>query len=222
MLEGQTIEEKTAYLVAIASIATADKSASQEELNYLAQLSDAAGLGEKEKQQVAAAAEDSSGQSLKPALDVLKNNDLKFSLIADLIAFAKADQSVAAQEKEHIASIAGYLNIDRQQLDVLNEYVDEAAAQPDQALGIAGSQGGLGGILDKFGLGQKMQNSGINIGSLTKGLMSFIGPMILGNLLNKGMRNRTGGGINQGGLGSILGGLGGGRGLGGLLSGLLK
>ncbi len=34
-----------------------------------------------------------------------------------------------------------------------------------------------------------MQNSGINMGSLTKGLIGFIAPMIMGKMLNKGLQS---------------------------------
>ena len=46
ILEGHTDREKGAYLGAIASIATADREASPEELEHMAQLCDAADLSE--------------------------------------------------------------------------------------------------------------------------------------------------------------------------------
>ncbi len=48
---------------------------------------------------MAYAAKETSGQSLKPALDILKSSELKYSLITDLIAFAESDNNVADQEK---------------------------------------------------------------------------------------------------------------------------
>ncbi|MBO9573173.1 MAG: hypothetical protein J7497_13360, partial [Chitinophagaceae bacterium] len=142
---------------------------------------------------------------------------------------AESDSNISEQEKQHIASIASYLGINAQQLDALSDYAREAAAQPAEAMGIGGLSGssGSGGILDQLGLGQKLQNSGINISSLTKGLIGIVGPMILGNMLNKRMRSsNTSSGMNPGGgLGSLIGSLSGGKGLsglGGLLSGFLK
>jgi uncharacterized tellurite resistance protein B-like protein len=230
ILEGYSSAEKAAYITAIASIATADQSASDQEVNYIGNLADAAGLNDNEKQQVFTAARDTSGAPLKSALDTLKASELKYSLVADLIAFAEADSNVAEQEKQHIASIAKYLEINADQLQALNEYVKEAAAQPADAMGIFGggsNASGAGGILENLGLGQKLQNSGINIGSLAKGLISFVGPMIMGNMLNKGMQNKGAtAGLNQsGGLGSLIGSLSGGKGFGGIggfLTNLLK
>jgi len=223
ILEGYSSKEKTAYIIAIASIATADQSASDQELAYLTNLADSAGLSESEKNEVAYAAKETSGQSLKPALDILKSSELKYSLITDLIAFAESDSNVAQQEKQHIASIADYLGINADQLSLLNEYVQETANsnQPAEAMGIAGS-GGLGGMLGNLGLGDKLQKSGINIGSLTKGLIGIVGPMIMSKMLNKGLQGSNAPGSVNGGLGSLLGGLTGGKGIGGLLSGFLK
>jgi uncharacterized tellurite resistance protein B-like protein len=230
ILEGYTSLERAAYITAIASIATADQSASEQEEAYIGNLADAAGLKDNEKQQVFTAARETSGASLKNALDILKTSELKYSLVADLIAFAEADSNVAGQEKQHIASIASYLQINADQLQALNEYVKEAATQPADAMGIFGGNSntsGAGGILENLGLGQKLQNSGINIGSLAKGLISFVGPMIMGNMLNKGMQGRGAtAGLNQGGgLGSLISSLSGGKGfsgIGGFLGKLLK
>jgi uncharacterized tellurite resistance protein B-like protein len=222
ILEGYSSQEKKAYIIAIASIATADQSASDQEMNYLANLANASGLSEEEKNEMVYAAKETSGQSLKPALDILKSSELKYSLITDLIAFAESDNNVAEQEKKHISSIANYLEISDEQVTLLNQYVKETANQPAEAMGISGA-GGLGGILDNFGLGDKLKNSGINMGSLTKGLIGFIGPMIMGKMLNKGLQGtNASSSLGQGGLGSLLGGLSGGKGIGGLLSGFLK
>jgi uncharacterized tellurite resistance protein B-like protein len=230
ILEGFSSTEKAAYITAIASIATADQSASAQEMQYLGDLADTVGLSDAEKQQVTVAATETSGESLKKALDVLKTSELKYSLVADLIAFAESDNNVVEQEKKHIASVASYLDISADQLQALNEYVQEAASQPAEAMGFLGGGqegGGIGGILDNLGLGQKLQNSGINIGSLSKGLMSFIGPMVLGKMLNKGMQSPGGasGALGGGNLSSIIGSITGGQGfgkIGGFLSNLLK
>ncbi|MET0244745.1 MAG: TerB family tellurite resistance protein [Flavitalea sp.] len=235
ILEGYSTEEKTAYITAIASIATADSSASDLEAEYLANLGEAAGLEEPEQQKIIAAAQDTTGEGLKSSLDSLKASELRFSLIADLIAFAKSDNNFVEAEKEHIAAIANYLGVNDQQLEALNEYVQEAATQPAETLGFSGAQAtgdasGAASMLGGLGIGNKLQSSGINIGSLTKGLISFIGPMILGNMLNKGLQGKSGataggGGLSDllgsGGLGGLLGGSGksGGGGLGDLLGG---
>lgn len=250
LLEGHSTADKTAYLIAIASIATADHSASDNEVEYLMNLADSAGLNDDERNSVAEAARDASGNQLRGALDHLKSGDLKYSLVADLIAFAQADSNLAPEEKQHIAGIANYLGIDANQFKNLNEYVQVAAEEP-ASLGLMDEAGAMDerqGFLGDRGLGQRLSGSGINLGSLTKGLIGFVGPMILGSLLSRGMQSNPrsggtpgggglggmlggsgglGGMLGSGGLGGILGNLTGGRGLsgsglGGLLSGLFR
>jgi uncharacterized tellurite resistance protein B-like protein len=227
LLDGHTPAEKTAYITAIASIATADNSASDTEISYLMDLADHAGLTEQDKQVVAVAAKDTTDSALRQSLDTLKTSELRFSLVADLIAFAESDNNLAPEEKQHIAGVADYLGIDKSQLEALNDFVKQSANQPAAEMVAAGGlPSGTQGLLDKLGIGDKLQSAGINLGSLTKGLMSFVGPMIIGNLISKGL-NRTGGTATagQGGISNLLGGLTGGRGLsgiGGFLSNLLK
>ncbi len=174
------------------------------------------------------AALDTTGSRLKPALDILKSSELRYSLVTDLIAFAESDSNLAPEEKEHIADVAQYLGIDAQQLNALNTYVQHAASQPQEAFAAAAPASG-GGLLDSLGIGDKLQSSGINMGSVARGLLSFVGPMIIGNLvsrgLNRGSASHNAGMGGLGNLGSLLGGLTGGRGMsgmGGLLSGLLR
>ena len=93
VLEGYSDQEKGAYLGAVASIATADRSASEEEMQYIVALCDAADISEQQKEAVIRAASELSGDELKKCLDILKNSELKYSLVTDIIAFAKADNN---------------------------------------------------------------------------------------------------------------------------------
>ncbi len=228
ILAGSSAAEKTAYLTAIASIAAADNSASETELSYLSGLADHAGLSASEKAIVLRAALDTTGSTLKAALDVLKSNELRFSLVADLIAFAESDNNLASEEKEQIATVAQYLGINAEQLQALSEYVGQSAQQPAEVFASTGSLGG-NGLLDSLGIGDKLKSSGINAGGLAKGLLSFVGPMIIGNLVSKGL-NKGGATSNAGlgglgNIGSLVGSLTGGKGLsgvGGFLSNLFK
>lgn len=220
ILTGASQEEKRAYIAAIASIATADNVASENEINYLVDLGKHAGLSEDDQAYVKEAAMDPSGGQLRDSLDVLKSSELRFSLVTDLIAFAESDQQLAGEEKTHISSVANYLGVDAKQVEMLQEYVQYAASNPINQFS-SGDQ--AGGLMDK------LKGSGIDMGMLTKGLISFVGPMILGNLVSKGMNKggKTGnaglGGLGD--LGSLVSGLTGGKGMsgiGGFLSNLLK
>lgn len=218
ILKNYSDMEKGAYLGAIASIATADHSATEEELEYLVALADSAELSDEQRQVVERAATELSPDELKRCLDILKTSELRFSLIADLISFAQADDNYSEDEKANIENIAQQLNINQQQFSLLDEFAQKTNDQNVQQQLAATGDAGDSGFLSQLGLGGlegKFKNSGINI----KSLLSVAGPIILGSLLSRGMRGRGGGGGLLGGLGGgLLGGLGGGL-LGGGRSG---
>jgi uncharacterized tellurite resistance protein B-like protein len=214
ILEGHSDLEKGAYLGAIASIATADREASEEELGYIEQLCDAAKLSTEQKQLVLQAATQLSGEELNHCLDVLKKSDLKYSLVTDLIAFAKSDNNYSREEEQNVQKIAQYLGVDQKQFSLLDQFAQKAASTDLPSEEISKPS-----FLSSLGLQDKMQNAGINTGSLFKGLLSFAGPMILGGLLSGAMNRRSGSGGGfmpggGGGLGSLIGMLSGGRGFG--------
>ena len=111
ILEGASDVEKGAYLGAIASIATADREASDEEVEYLTQLADAANLQHEQKDAVIKAARHISDEDLKHCLDVLKTSDLRYSLVTDLIAFAKSDNDYSEEEQKTVEKMAKYLGV---------------------------------------------------------------------------------------------------------------
>jgi len=205
--------EKGAYLGAISSIATADRAASDEEMEYIMALAESAELSDEQKKAVSRAATELTGQELKKCLDILKNSDLKFSLVTDVISFAEADKNYTDEEKANVEKIALYLGINQQQFSLLDQFVKKTAeVKPDTEEVTQPS------FLSKLGLDEKLKKSGININSLTKGLLGIAGPIILANLLT-GRRNKgMGSSLNPfgmgsgGGLGSIISMLSGGRG----------
>jgi uncharacterized tellurite resistance protein B-like protein len=217
ILEGHTDIEKTAYLGAIASIATADRQATEEELAYISGLCNAAGLNADQTTTVQNAATDLSGKELEKNLEVLKNSNLKFSLVADLMTFAKSDNNYSEEEDESIHKIAEYLGVDQHQFSLLDQFADKATNTD-----IDTTQNNPQQILNGSGIKDKLENAGINSSSLLKGLISIAAPMILSRVFSRGMGRSTGastsgglgGLLGGGGLGSLIGMLSGGRGLG--------
>jgi uncharacterized tellurite resistance protein B-like protein len=207
--------EKGAYISAISSIATADHSASEEEMEYIMALADSAELSSEQKLAVHRAATELTGQELKKCLDILKNSDLKFSLVTDLMSFAEADKKYSDEEKANVEKISHYLGINEQQFNLLDQFVKKTAETQPEPEEIHKPS-----FLSKLGLDQKFQNSGINMGSLTKGLLGVAGPIILANLMRGRQSRGVGSSLNPfslgggtgGGLGSIISMLSGGRG----------
>jgi uncharacterized tellurite resistance protein B-like protein len=214
-LQGHSDIEKGAYLGAIASIATADRTASEEEMQYLSDLCDAAGLSEQQSQVVAQAATELKGTELTRCLDTLKNSDLKYSLVTDLMAFARADKDYNEEEQETISEMAEYLGVNQHQFSLLNQFTEKVATTPAP---VAQEQAEPSSFLSSLGLKDKLENAGINGTSLLKGLAAIAAPMILSRMMSgrSGSRNTGLGGalVGGGGLASIIGMLSGGRGIG--------
>jgi uncharacterized tellurite resistance protein B-like protein len=232
LLQNYSDEEKGAYLGAIASIATADRQATEEEAEYIGALADSAQLSQAQRNAVMQAANGLSAEDLKRCLDILKGSELRFSLITDMIAFAEADQNYSAEERQSVEKIAQYLNINQQQFAALDQVVHKASAAnatPQQLQ--------QPGFLDSLGVGDKLRGAGINSNTLMRTVLGIAGPMVLasmmrrrgggglGGMLGGGMMGgpmggMMGGGMMGGGLGSIIGMLGGRRGgLGGMMGG---
>lgn len=207
--------EKGAYLGAIASMATADHEASPEELEYITGLCDAAQLSDEQKQHVVRAATELSGEELNKCLDILKNSELKYSLLTDLMAFAKADSNYSEQEQQNIAKISAYLGINQEQYSLLDQFAEKAAQSGAPAEEIAKPS-----FLSSLGLGDKMKSAGINTGGLFKGLLGIAAPFLLSRLFSGRRSGNTGGGMFGGG-GGMFGGGGGGGLLGGGLGSLI-
>ncbi len=235
LLEGSSDMEKGAYIGAIASLATADRQATEEEIEFLSALAQAAQLSEQQTQIVMKAAKEISSEDVTRCLDVLKNSDLKYSLVTDLIAFAKSDSNYSEQEQQHVQQMSQYLGVDQKQFSVLDNFAEKVTSSQTTPEQVSNPD-----FLSSIGLKDKLASAGINGNSLLKGLLGIAAPMILTKMITGGLnRNRGGGGmfgrgggmfgggggmLGGGGLGSLIGMLSGGRGMGsmgGLLGGLL-
>ena len=219
VLQNYSEQEKTAYLSVIASLASADRQASQAEIEFLQQLSQASGLSGGATQQVISAAQDANNSTVKQNLDVLRGSDLRFSLVTDLISFARADGAYSNDEEAMVNKIAAYLGINQQQQHTLEQVVDQASKVPHDANDPA-KQGFLSGITDKI------ESAGIPKGALMGGLLGVVAPMVLSRMMGGGSRGGMGGGLMGGGtmgglMSGAMGGAMGGSGMGGLLGGLL-
>ncbi|MBC6612369.1 TerB family tellurite resistance protein [Hymenobacter sp. BT507] len=225
LLQNYSEPEKTAYLGIIASLSSADREASAAEQNFLQQLTKAAGLSEAGTQQVLSAARDSTNQSVQQNLDALRGSDLRFSLITDLISFARSDGSYTNDEEIMINKIAAYLQVNAGQQQVLEQVVDQAEQVPHD-VNDPTKQNFLGGLTDK------LSSVGIPKSALLSGLLGVVAPMILSKVMNRNTGAATNSSDTVGdlmnsntsgsGFGDILGGLMGGSLLGNVLGGSMS
>lgn len=221
LLQNYSEAEKTAYLSAIAALATADRQASAPEAEFLQRLAQQAGLSDAATRQVLTAADSADNHTVQQSLDQLKSSDLRYSLVTDLISLARADGNYSAGEEEMVGKMAAYLGINPEQKQTLESVVDQAANVPHDAQD-PGKQGFLSSI------GDKLSNVGIPKGALMAGLLGVVAPMVISRVMGGGGNNSSYGDQPQsqsGSLGGLLSGamgsLGGGSSLGGMLGGLL-
>lgn len=194
LLENYPDTEKVAYLSAIASIATVDRAATDDELEFLRALSDSADLTPTQQQAVIHAANDPSATSLQEHLNVLKTSELRFSLVSDIISFAKADGKYTPEEQAQVQEIADYLNISQPQFSAVNQFVDTAHTAHTQGQDISSPN-----FLGSSGLGDTFQKAGISSGGFMKGMLGMLAPAVLTRMFSSSGRS--------GGLGSLLGGV---------------
>jgi uncharacterized tellurite resistance protein B-like protein len=212
LLKDYSIEERGAYFAALATVASADGSASEEELEFLQLMAEAAELPENMQEEIVYVARNPTQLNLQKALDVLKKSELRFSFITDIISFAKADGKYTAEEKKHIEGMADYLNINQKQFSILDQYVNKANEAPQQ-----GEDPTSQSFLSKHGFGDMFEKAGISP-KMMQGILGVAAPMIIASMLRGGRGRRggmTGGGMMGGGLGGLLGGLLGGGLMGG-------
>ena len=218
LLKNYSTEEKGAYLGALATMASADGHVSDEEIEFLQLMAEAAELPENLHTEIASIAKNPSQISLQRCLDVLKASQLRFSFLTDIISFAKSDGQYTPEEQKRIAEVGEYLGIDQKQFSILDQFVDKANDAQKQ-----GEDPTSQSFLNKSGFGDMFQKSGISPGMVT-GILGVVAPLVISGMMNRrrgyggGM---MGGGMMGGGMGSLLGGLlGGGRqgGLGSMAS----
>ncbi|MEK6479979.1 TerB family tellurite resistance protein [Catalinimonas sp. 4WD22] len=211
-------KEKTAYLAAVASMATPEDKATQEEVEFLADLCEEAELSPEDRDKVILEAQNPTNDGFEQYLDWLKNSDLKYSFVVDIISFAKADGEYTEEEKTRIHRMADKLGLSIEQYNALYDYVNEA----EKAQGEETSEENF---LEKTGLKEKLNQQNIPIRGLLTGL---VGSMLMKGAMGrrhrrKGLLSHILGGstYQKGGLSSLVGMLSGKRGYrrsGGLLS----
>jgi hypothetical protein len=129
---------------------------------------------------------------------------LRYSLITDLIALAKADESYTEDEKGNIEKVARYLNVNQNQFSVLDQFINKAAEEQHTPEDFANPN-----FLQSTGMQDKFSNAGFNVGSMGKSSFGFLGPLLLGSIAGRALGGRRGGGLGGLGgglLGSVLGG----------------
>jgi hypothetical protein len=156
-------------------------------------------------------AQSADNNQLQSSLDILKQSDLKYALIADLIAFAKLDSDYTEAEQKSVQNISAYLGVTENQFSLLHQFTDattQTQVTPEEVK--------KPGFLSSLGIENKMKSAGINTGGFLKGLLTIAAPMLLTRMLTSRLGGRSGGmfggnsgvfgGGNRGGIGGMFSG----------------
>ncbi|WP_266204439.1 tellurite resistance TerB family protein [Pontibacter kalidii] len=200
LLKDYSIQEKGAYFCALATMASADGHASDEELEFLDMMGEAAELPENLRQEVEQVAKNPSQISLQKCLDTLKSSPLRFSLITDIISFAKSDGQYTQEEQQRIEEMATYLGVDHKQYSLLEEYVNKAGEAQQQGEDPTSQR-----FLNKNGFGDTLKNAGISP-QMVQGMLGILAPIVIAKMMGGRRSKRYGGGMMGGLLGGLLGG----------------
>lgn len=208
LLKDYSQEEKGAYFGALATMASADGKTTEEEIEFLSLMSEAAELPENVQQEVVLIAKNPSQINVQKCLDVLKSSQLRFSFITDIISFAKSDGHYAPEEQKEIKQMADYLGVDQKQYSILEQYVNKADEAQKH-----GEDPTSQSFLNKNGFGDMFKNAGISP-QMVQGILGVVAPLVIAKLMSGGRRRSYGGGMGGGLLGGLLGGgmMGGGMG----------
>lgn len=212
LLKEYPMEEKGAYLGALATMASADGNASPEELEFLRLMGEAAELPDNVQQEIVQVAQNPSQISLQKCLDVLNKSQLRFSFITDIVSFAKADGQYSPEEEQRIKEMAEYLGVDQKQFSLLNQFVDKADEAQQK-----GEDPTSSSFLNKSGFGDMFKKAGISP-QMLQGMLGIVAPLVIAKMMGGRRRGIMGGGMGGGLLGGLLGGgiMGGGMRRGGL------
>lgn len=204
LLKDYSIEERGAYFAALATMASADGQASEEELEFLRLLGEAAELPANMQDEIVYVAKNPTQLNLEKCLDILKKSPLRFSFVTDIISFAKADGQYTPEEQKHIQRMADHLDIRQDQFSILDQFVNKANDAQEK-----GEDPTSQSFMQKNGFTDMFQKAGISPG-MVQGMLGVIAPIAIASMLG-GRRRR---GMMGGGMGMMGGGL-----LGGLLGG---
>lgn len=171
----QPEDVRTSYLSIMAAIASADKENTPEEVAFMNQMAAAANISEENKKIVTAAMTHTKETDLLGHLNKLKDNNIKFALITDLLNLANKDGSLEPSEVAAIAEVNKVLGISEEQYKALQQYVEAANKEASKEDGTpdVNTNGELKAaktnFLDSLGLTATFKQMGIPVDNFTNG-----------------------------------------------------
>lgn len=154
-------EQRAAYLTVLSTLAMVDGEVDEEEAQLIEQMCKDSKLSFNNKMQVLNGLYKPDEVDLKPVLDSLKDTNLKFSLVADILKLVQADGEFTPDEVKQVALLKSSMLLSDAQFDAVNNYVDLATSMT--------SEGITNDFLEKAGLDKKFAELGIPADTFSAG-----------------------------------------------------
>jgi uncharacterized tellurite resistance protein B-like protein len=116
------ISERMDYLRVLAALTAVDDDIAGTELGALGEFCDALGVAGQNKEEVFAFAHDTDNKRVRATCERLRDSQLRYTLVTDLLYIAYTDQTYSSEEREVVEGIAELLHIDARQLDAMETY----------------------------------------------------------------------------------------------------
>ena len=110
------------YLTVLAAVVGVDSNVAGKELGVLAQFCDDLDLAPDEKQSILAFTRSVDPAAVLAACERLKESELRFTVVSDLLFIAYTDDRYAPSEREVIEGIARMMGVSWRQLDAMEQY----------------------------------------------------------------------------------------------------
>jgi|JI10StandDraft_1071094.scaffolds.fasta_scaffold685526_2 uncharacterized tellurite resistance protein B-like protein len=122
------------YLTVLAAVVGVDSNVAGKELGVLAQFCDDLDLAPDEKQSILAFTRNVDPATVLAACERLKESELRFTVVSDLLFIAYTDDRYAPTEREVIEGIARMMGVSWRQLDAMEQYATSVLRSSPAAL----------------------------------------------------------------------------------------
>lgn len=185
--------ERVDYLTVVASMAMVDGVVRAEEVDRLDALCTQFALEPGDAASVAEAAQHPDAVQVRALLERLASSDLRFTLVADLVGMALADDEYAGTEREEVRAVAEILGVADEQIAAIEAWAASARAPskrsevaeglatagvPLAVVALSGSVWGMGAGTFATGLYASSLSAGMGTGlgvSMGLGMCSYVG-----------------------------------------------
>jgi uncharacterized tellurite resistance protein B-like protein len=169
----QSEDVRTSYLVILGAVSTADHDSNDAEVAFMEQMGIVAQLSEANNTLVKKSMTDTASINLAEHIAKFKDNDLKFSLVTDLLNISYKDGDLEKEEVEAIKNVNNIVGISDEQFNALQQYIKTANKESETDHPVMDEKGNpkqpKANFLESTGLDKMFAQMGIPVGNFKSG-----------------------------------------------------